>query len=258
MPDSAGPTHIARLDLVPGQARPSRLYEAIPHRHTNRYAYDTARPVPAAILANMEALNDEADVKLSWFTSPAAREPVGALTIAATEAFIADAEQSGDSNAWYRHDWDEIQRRRDGITLDASGSPDLFRAAGKLLPKSSREQNDRTWLAATRDRQVPTAAAFGIIAARDAEASAQRVKIGRFWQRLHLWGTVEGLAMQPLNQINERADREVQLGLEPRFGVAMNDLLNDPGWQGAFVFRMGYPTVATLKSPRRAVADVIV
>src|SRR5215216_6714987 len=115
--------YVARLTLSPGQERPSDLYEAIPHRHTNRYPYDTGRQVPAGTLDDLDALNDQADVKVFWFSSPEERKRIGDLTIAATEAFIADEEQSSDSNAWYRHDWDEIQHKRDGITLDASGAP---------------------------------------------------------------------------------------------------------------------------------------
>lgn len=258
IPEGSDPTHVARLDLSQGQERPSSLYEAIPNRHTSRYPYDTGRRVPAGILDDLDALNDEADVKVFWFSSPEERKRIGDLTIAATEAFVADEKQSSDSNAWYRHDWDEIQRERDGVTLDAVGAPALFRAVGKLLPDTSREQNDKTWRTATREKQVPTAAAFGVIAARDARDHRQRLKAGRIWQRMHLWATVERLAMQPLNQINERADREEQLGIEPRFGDALKGLLDDPEWQGAFTFRIGYPTQVAPESPRRSLDQVVV
>lgn len=258
MPEGSDPAHVARLDFSSGQERPSDLHAAIPHRHTNRYPYDAARQVPAGTLDDLSALNDEADIRLFWFSRPEERKRIGDLTIAATEAFIADDKQSSDSNAWYRHDWDEIQRERDGVTLDAVGAPALFRAVGKLLPDTSREQNDKTWLTATREKQVPTAAAFGVIAARDARDDGQLLKAGRIWQRMHLWATVERLAMQPLNQINERADREEQLGIESRFGDALKGLLDDPEWQGAFTFRIGYPTQVAPESPRRSLDQVVV
>jgi hypothetical protein len=35
-----------------------------------------------------------------------------------------------------------------------------------------------------------------------------------FYQRMHLWATSYGLAMQPMNQVTERADREVNLGIK--------------------------------------------
>src|SRR5450759_1193013 len=49
LPDPADRTHIARMDLVPAQRSVSALFEAIPRRHTNRAAYDTARPVAKAV-----------------------------------------------------------------------------------------------------------------------------------------------------------------------------------------------------------------
>ncbi len=74
---------------------------------------------------------------------------------------------------------------------------------------------------------------------------------------MHLWATARGLAMQPMNQINERADRETQLGIEPRSGDAMKGLLGDPSWRGIFTFRVGHPTEQAPPSPRRAVGDVV-
>ena len=63
--------------------------------------------------------------------------------------------------------------------------------------------------------------------------------------------------MQPMNQINERADREAQLGLEPRSGDAMKDLLADPSWRGIFTFRAGHPTEQAPPSLRRAAGAVL-
>lgn len=57
--------------------------------------------------------------------------------------------------------------------------------------------------------------------------------------------------MQPLNQMCERADREVQLGILPVFGKAIADLLSDKTWHGIMPFRIGYPTQDALLSPRR-------
>ncbi|QIN84551.1 hypothetical protein GBA63_19315 [Rubrobacter tropicus] len=98
----------------------------------------------------------------------------------------------------------------------------------------------------------------GVIAMRDDRNDAQRIKAGRLWQRMHLWATVKGLAMQPLNQINERVDREAQLGMKPRFGKELEELLGGPGWRGVFTFRLGYPTNDAPESPRRSVEEILV
>lgn len=258
-PDDSDPTHAARIDLLPGGAASSELYEAIPNRHTNRTAYDTQRPVSSGTLGALRGLGrDDPGVEVFWFTTDAERERVGDLTIESTEAFIADEGQSHDSHTWFRHDWSELQQKRDGTTIDAAGLSPMNKTAGKMLPDTSEEKSNDFWLTATRDRHVPTAAAFGTIAVRDDRDNAQRIRAGRLWQRMHLWATTKGLAMQPLNQTHERAEREAVLGIEPRTGDALEELVGDPGWRGIFTFRTGYPTTEALESPRRAVEDVLV
>jgi hypothetical protein len=112
-------------------------------------------------------------------------------------------------------------------------------------------------LKATRDRQTKTAAAYGIVAVRDASENRQRLEGGRLLERIHLWSTVNGIALQHMNQLTERADREQQLGIEPRFGDALRDLVPS-GWQALSAFRVGYPTHTPKTSPRRPVEAVLV
>lgn len=78
-----------------------------------------------------------------------------------------------------------------------------------------------------------------------------------YWERMNLWATKEGLAMQPLNQVVERAAREVVLGSTPHFGMALATLVGDPAWQTLLAFRIGYSTHEGLRSPRRAVDEVV-
>lgn len=256
-PDRSDPAHAARIELSPAEADTSPLYTAIPDRHTDRAAYDTERPVSQETLDELAGLGDDPDVETFWFTAPEERRRVGDLTVSATEDFVADGELARDSHEWFRHDWDELQRERDGVTLDATGLSDFMRIGSKMLPETSEEQSNQFWLAATRDRHVSTAAAFGMIAVRDGRNDAQRMRAGRLWQRMHLWATTEGLAMHPLNQINELSEREEVVGTEPVFGNAKRDLIGDPNWDGIFTFRTGYPTTEPLLSPRRAAEDVL-
>lgn len=252
----ADSTHVARVALKSGQVERSALYEAIPLRHTNRAAFDTSRIVETRVLQALDQLNtDESSIRNFWFSSPEQRKPVADLTVQATEAFIADAEQSRDSNAWFRHDWDELQIKRDGLTIDAGGTSAFMAAIAKILPPPSTKQSDSFWLNSTKT-QVQTAAAFGILAATGYN-KLDWVKVGRLWQRMHLWATNEGLVMQPLNQMSERSDREVQLGIEPVFGKALEGLLANSYWKATMPFRIGYPTRKANPSPRRAVQDVV-
>jgi hypothetical protein len=255
-PDAANATHLARVDLSPGQSNMSPLYAAIPRRHTDRGPYDTNRPVAAQTLAAMAALIDEPDIGVVWFTSDVDKKTFADLTVSATEAFIADAQQAADDFAWYRNDWHQLQAAKDGITVDASGISPLVRAVAKIAPVS-REQDDQGWLDNTRNIQVATAAAFGTLVARDKHDLVQRIKAGRIWQRMHLWATTQGLAVQPLNQVVERAERERAAGFEPEFARALAALVPDPDREALMPFRIGYPTAEALASPRRPAEEVI-
>ena len=258
MPNEADGQHAAHLTFVIAPPKSSPLYDAIPNRHTNRDAYDIAKPVSADTLLACKALNTDHDVKIFWYVQPDERQRFGDLTIAATESFIADAGQSGDSNKWFRHDWSDLQQKRDGLTYDAVGLSRLIAILAKMLPEPSGKTNDEGWLKLTREQQIPTAQAFGLIAVRDRLNNLQRLSVGRLWQRMHLWATTQGFAMHPLNQMIERVERELQLKIEPHFGREVEALVSDSSWQALFPFRMGYPKVAAKLSPRRAVQDVMI
>jgi hypothetical protein len=258
-PDAGNPAHVARIALARGGApAASPLHAAIPERHTNRGAYFT-RSLEPSVFAALDALRaDIPQLAVRWFTSEAQRRAVAAHIVEASQAIVADSAQSRDSGAWFRSSWQEVQARRDGLTIDAQALPGWLRLAAKILPPVSTERADRIWLDTTRDVHVATAPAFGLLVVRDAGDNAQRVQGGRLWQRMHLWAQIQGIAMQPLNQMAERADRERSAGLAPRFQRVLDELAGQGGWQALMPFRLGYPTVPALRSPRRAVSEVLV
>jgi hypothetical protein len=101
-----------------------------------------------------------------WLTGAAAKRSFGNLTVRATQAIIADPQQSADDYRWYRGSWNAIQIDKDGLTSDASLLSPLVGAIAKLLPASHAQYNS-SWLSSTRDTQTATAAAFGILVVRD-------------------------------------------------------------------------------------------
>lgn len=257
LPDSSDETWVARIGLTPGSAPVSALYPMIPLRHTNRYPYDTTRPVTTTILDALSALGNDSEVRVFWFGGAEKRKLVGNLLVEAAHAFVADkAQDAVDTGTWWRGTWQDLQQHRDGITLDAAGLPDLTRAIGKMLPSVSVEQQDSSFLQNT-DAQVKTAGAFGVLAIHNRQDRTQQVHAGQLWERMHLWATKEGLAMQPLNQATERASREIVLGGTPHFGDALHSLVGDAAWQTILTFRVGYSTHEGLRSPRRAVDEVV-
>jgi nitroreductase len=258
LPSAVGAALIAHVELNPGTVSNLALYQAIPRRHTHRAPFDTTRNLSPSTLAALDG--DVSDIDggaIVWVTSDMARRQVGQLILEAAQAISADHDQSVDSFRWWRDSWSDIQAFRDGMTIDAAGLSPVITALGKILPAQSREQNDQAWIQQTRDSYVKTAAAFGIVIVRDATDNAQRIAGGRLYQRLHLAAVNRGLAMQPLNQITERIDRERLLGLNPRFIQAAADLMPEPGWEPLMSFRLGYPTVSPPPSPRRRAEAVL-
>ena len=251
--ESAAATSPSTHPLVAGQA----LYEAIPHRHTDRAAYDTTRSVDQAAFSGIESLVTESTVRLIWMRGSSSHKKFGEVAITAAEALINDEQQSMDSHKWWRQDWDDVQSHADGITLDAQGMPPVILNAAKILPDMSRPSNDQAFVKNVRETVIPTAAVFGILAVPNGLDFSNRLQCGQIWQRIHLWATTQNLAMQPLNQMTERADREAQLGIEPVFGKAIAELIGDENWTGIMPFRMGYPTEAGLPSPRRGLDKVM-
>lgn len=106
---SGDPALLARVDLAPASTTASELYRAIPLRHTDRSAFQFDRRLPADVVGGLDALADQTDVRIHWLLGPAERAAFSTLTVAATEASIADAQQSHDDNAWYRSTSTEIQ-----------------------------------------------------------------------------------------------------------------------------------------------------
>jgi len=254
--DPAAPVAVVALDSVPTSS--SALFEAIPHRHTNRGPYRLGSPLSTALLDELERLaGDLPDARLAFWRSEADRRAFARETLEASRAIVADDEQAHASASWIRFDADEIERHRDGLGVDALGLPPLVAGLLKMLPSPNRKRIDDGWLRATEEVHTATAPLFGAVLVRDPGARAQRLAAGRLWQRVHLLATARGVAGQPLSQLVERRDREVELGLAPRFGDVLRTLVGDADWHAVLPFRLGYPERAAPPSPRREVSSVL-
>ena len=258
-PTAGVPVHAARVDLSPGPRRRGALYTAVPKRHTDRSAYRNTSVAPQA-LARMSALaGGLPGVRLHWFTADADRARIGALMVGAARALTQDRQQSRDGFRLFRSSWDDIQKHKDGLTLDAQGLSALTTSIAKLLPATSRSAGDRFWVDQTRKTHTRTAAAYGIVAVPDATDTGHRLNGGRLLERTHLWAAANGIALQHMNQMTERADRERELGLPATFGSQVQGLIPDAGWEPLVTFRIGYAESddGQRLSPRRRRQDVV-
>lgn len=248
------PLLVARIRLSPAAAIDDPLYHAIPERHTSRGAYLDG-PAPVGLAEALRGQIQAPSVSLALLTAPEDKARFREGTIAATEAIVADAEMNAASDAWYRHSAADIERERDGVTLDATGNDALTRFFGKAGGRPSAETAGAYWIQGTRDRQT-TASAFGILSTTDRASPIQQLEVGRAYQRIHLFATNEGLAMQPLNQMAERHDREASLGLEPVHTARLSALLKEES-RAQMLFRVGTAWEPAKRSPRRPLAWVV-
>lgn len=249
----------ARIALTPIAPAPHRLESAIARRRTDRGPYDKALPIDAAILSALRQEADAGPFQIVFFPRGSAEaERFGALTVAATEAIIADPAMSHDSARWYRQDQAVTDADRDGLTLQTQGMPPWLAALVRLLPRASERVEHAFWLRSTRKVQLPTAAQFGVILVPENRLfdDALAMQVGRAWQRLHLAATLIGIACQPLNQIPERISREHQLGQDPAMRRAVRQQLPIGDGVPTFCFRMGVPLRQPPHSPRRGLAMV--
>jgi hypothetical protein len=251
-----GLVRAATLRLSRADTGTDPLYETIPLRHTNRYAYDRSRGFPEELLRGFAAMPAAENVVISLFTEGEEYEALGKAIIDATEEIVADHEMIEDSHAWFRDGPDEMARERSGLALDTAGLSPALLAAAKFLPALPAEQSHAAWAGQTRDSHVPTAALLGLVSVRDRYDRPQALATGRLWQRLHLSASAAGIAMHPLNQPVETIDRERQLDKEAKSEARLAEIVKNPEWEPTFCFRGGYPTRDTPKSARRGVDAV--
>lgn len=267
---------VARVDLTPGPRTTSELYEAIPHRHTNRAAYDPHRTLPQDFLDALTRLPRDVtaevtaddpladlglgapDAKIFLFTAESDREKIAAASSAANNEIYADPAVARGSERWLRLQWAAVQEHRDGLTIDAFGLPPIADAAAKMMTPRMLQ-----WAAArgTKNAYVElmlSAPLIGFIAVRDRYDAAQSLRAGQIWQRAHLLATARGIAARPCNELVEMVDHERAHNQTPSRVALLNAFTADPSWQPTFVFYMGYPTQPAHASPRRPIESVVV
>ncbi len=258
IPVDPKPQLLARIDLVPGTREESELYDAIPRRHTNRGAYIPQKPVPSEFFDALSRLTaDETDVKVFCFTADTDRKKIAEISSAANAEIYSDPEVVRGSDQWIRINWSEVQKLRDGLTIDAFGLPPIAAAVSKMMPLwmlqrvASQGEKDRY------SALMLSAPLIGIIAVRDRYDREDCLRAGRIWQRAHLLATARGLAGRPCNEAVEMIDHEKARGKSTLRAGMLAEVLGDSAWQPTFVFYMGYPTLPARASPRRPIENVV-
>ena len=251
MPSGDDDTHVAAITFASGPATQTELFDAIPRRHTNRGEYlDT--PAPPELEPALQALLSDDAVQLTFFADGPMRSEFRRQTIRATRRIVGDREMNDASHHWYRHTHDDIVEHRDGLTLDTTGVNDFTRFMGKVFPAPSAESAGNYWVSSTEGRHT-TGFGFGILTTPNRDSREEQLRCGREYQRIALWAQLQGLCMQPLNQMAERQDREEELGLDPEFTTVLGELLGTDELGAQMLFRIGVSWDQTTASPRRPI-----
>jgi nitroreductase len=259
-PIAAGsrPNLVARVDLAVNKRQESELYDAIPRRHTNRSPYRPEKSIPPLFMSELSSLGkDEAGVKLFLLTDAQDRKRFTEISSAANTELYSDPEVERSSERWIRTEWSDVQKYRDGLTIDAFGLSPIATAVSKIMPLwMFRRIATRTQKTTYSDLML-SAPLIGIIGVRDRYDQEDCMRAGRIWQRIHLLATARGLAARPSNEAVETVDHERFRGKEARQAGLLAGIISDATWQPTFVFYMGYPMRTAPASPRRPIEDVV-
>jgi hypothetical protein len=192
---------LARIRLVPDEAvARDPLFAQVLRRHTNREAYDAQAPAPSALKAI--ALAAEAPGLRVGFTGgdPTEVERHRRLANEAWRIELTTPRTILESYQWLRIGPAEIERHRDGITInapllrlaDAVGLFDRTKAPGPADRATVLQVED------FRDKLAATPAFFWLVS--DGNDRVTQLRAGRAYVRAQLAATAQGLAMQPLSQ----------------------------------------------------------
>jgi nitroreductase len=252
------PNLVARVDLAVSKRQESELYDAIPRRHTNRSPYRPEKSIPPLFMSELSSLGkDEAGVRLFLLTDAQDRKRFTEISSAANTELYSDPEVERSSERWIRTEWSDVQKYRDGLTIDAFGLSPIATAVSKIMPLwMFRRIATRTQKTTYSDLML-SAPLIGIIGVRDRYDQEDCMRAGRIWQRIHLLATARGLAARPSNEAVETVDHERFRGKEARQAGLLAGIIGDATWQPTFVFYMGYPMRTAPASPRRPIDDVV-
>ena len=236
-PADGAPELAATVDWTRAAKRPSELYDAIPHRHTNRNRFDPQRPLPPAFLNELAtATAADPQVKVFTFAGPESVAKIADAVADATVELNSDEAVRSGTQPWTRTTREQQRELRDGSYVDPAN-------ASRTSPNAYRDL-------------MKTAALFGLIAVRNRYDREQTMRAGRVWQRAHLMATSRHIAARPANGSIELIDHQRDRNQPAKSADTLAKFTGDATWQPTFMFYMGYALRAAPASPRRGVDQV--
>lgn len=247
---------VARVKLVADAAvRGDPLFGEILKRHTNRSAYDLARPVPAAAWQSMAGAVKPNPVAFGYVdaTEPDAMRRHRAIAAEAWRIELVTPRTILESYKWLRVGSSEVARHRDGLSLmdptivwlDRFGLFDRSKAPG---PNDFATTSQTTAF----NKKLDATPAFLWMITADNDRKTQ-VDAGRAYARVQLAATAHGVVMHPLQQ----ALQEYPEQAEPHAEIRRLLEVTEPSQTVQMWARVGFaPPVEP--APRRGLAAHLV
>lgn len=248
---------VARVHWQPGAAPPPRdpLFTQVLRRRTAKVAYDTARPVDAALA---QALVDQVPagtgLRSGHVLAPDRVAALRTLCIESARIEVGTPRTALESARLTRVGPDEIRRHRDGISLNAL-MPRAALALGLFDRTQAPAPGSATFDQVMKRFVEHSQSAMGFVwLASDGGGRGAEVQAGRAFVRQQLTATALGLQMHPMSQALQEFDE-----MSPWLDQAHQLLLGQPAGRGAVVqmlCRIGHAAPVS-PSPRRPLDSLL-
>jgi hypothetical protein len=228
------------ITLTPAQAASDPLFDAIRRRQSTRSVYDS-QPVPAADLAQLQAVRVEAGVAIQIFTPGPEMEALIQLAGAGDRVQYQDKAFVEELISWLRFNDADAVKNLDGLFSKCTGNPSVPRVVGEVFVRLGRP--DET--AKADENKLRSSSGIAVFTTPGDERQ-DWVNSGRAFERFALTATHLNLAVALMNQPLEVASLRSQLQTVLKLDAAFPQMM----------VRFGYAAEMP-RSLRRSVEQVL-
>jgi hypothetical protein len=250
-PDRLDARPVARVRLLREGARPDPLFAQAGTRTTWKTPFAERAVAPEA-LAALVAAATRPGVVATGTQAPAMVTALNDIMVRAWDIEQRTPRTWKESVDLTRVGSAEIARHRDGISLGGT-MMEALRLAGQMTPERAMDPNSSYFKAGLdRVRSWVPGTGTWMWLVTPAAGRAPQLEAGRAFLRLQLQAAALGLVTQPPSQVLQEYPemRVLQREFEARVGQREGERVQ-------MLVRVGHPTGAAVRSPRRALQDVV-